>query len=152
MVIRDKPGRDSASQLYLQRMIVSNFKDRRDDGINFPFQCIYGSYVHSAILPTFHRRCYWLLQNPDIVLVHYLNVPFTNNAKLSIPVVSFANEKKEWTKEELVEQLRPMCKSVRKITGIFSPNFEEVGGAYCFWFICPCIQVGIYVAAEYGQF
>ena len=26
------------------------------------FQCIYGCYVHSAILPTFHRRCYWLLQ------------------------------------------------------------------------------------------
>lgn len=25
-------------------------------------QCIYGCYVHSAILPTFHRRCYWLLQ------------------------------------------------------------------------------------------
>lgn len=28
----------------------------------FFFQCIYGCYVHSAILPTFHRRCYWLLQ------------------------------------------------------------------------------------------
>ena len=25
-------------------------------------QCIYGCYVHSAILQTFHRRCYWLLQ------------------------------------------------------------------------------------------
>ncbi len=25
-------------------------------------ECIYGCYVHSAIMPTFHRRCYWLLQ------------------------------------------------------------------------------------------
>lgn len=86
-------------------------KTIREDHMKLKVQgleCIYGSYVHSAILPTFHRRCYWLLQNPDIVLVHYLNVPFSNNAKLSIPVVSFANEKKEWTKEELVEQLRPM--------------------------------------------
>lgn len=31
--------------------------------LSFSFlQCIYGCYVHSAILPTFHRRCYWLLQ------------------------------------------------------------------------------------------
>ena len=46
----------------------------------FPsLQCIYGCYVHSAILPTFHRRCYWLLQNPDIVLVHYLNVPYPDD-------------------------------------------------------------------------
>jgi hypothetical protein len=30
--------------------------------LSLSFQCIYGCYVHSAILPTFHRRCYWLLQ------------------------------------------------------------------------------------------
>eukprot|EP00064_Thunnus_orientalis_P011208 superscaffoldBa00001596_g11238 len=24
--------------------------------------CLYGCYVHSSIIPTFHRRCYWLLQ------------------------------------------------------------------------------------------
>lgn len=74
-------------------------------------ECIYGSYVHSAILPTFHRRCYWLLQNPDVVLVHYLNAPYPNKAKLSIPVMSIAMEKKEWNKEELVEQLKPMFSS-----------------------------------------
>ncbi|XP_052285378.1 calmodulin-binding transcription activator 1-like isoform X3 [Dreissena polymorpha] len=74
-------------------------------------ECIYGSYVHSAILPTFHRRCYWLLQNPDIVLVHYLNVPYPSNTKLSIPVLSIAMEKKEWTKEELTQQLKPMFSS-----------------------------------------
>ncbi|KAG7255920.1 hypothetical protein CRUP_022228 [Coryphaenoides rupestris] len=25
-------------------------------------ECLYGCYVHSSIVPTFHRRCYWLLQ------------------------------------------------------------------------------------------
>lgn len=32
---------------------------------NCLLQCIYGCYVHSAVLPTFHRRCYWLLQVND---------------------------------------------------------------------------------------
>ncbi|KXJ21269.1 calmodulin-binding transcription activator 2 [Exaiptasia diaphana] len=36
--------------------------------------CLNVVYTHSAIVPTFHRRIYWLLQNPDIVLVHYLNL------------------------------------------------------------------------------
>ncbi|KAL4220816.1 transcription by RNA polymerase II [Mactra antiquata] len=93
-------------------------KTIREDHMKLKVQgleCIYGSYVHSAILPTFHRRCYWLLQNPDIVLVHYLNVPYPNNTKLSIPVMNIAMEKKEWTKEELVAQLKPM----------FSSNEEE---------------------------
>ncbi|XP_053379115.1 calmodulin-binding transcription activator 1-like isoform X2 [Mercenaria mercenaria] len=90
-------------------------KTIREDHMKLKVQgleCIYGSYVHSAILPTFHRRCYWLLQNPDIVLVHYLNVPYPNNTKLSIPVMNFAMEKKEWTKEELVEQLKPMFSNI----------------------------------------
>ncbi|XP_025083042.1 calmodulin-binding transcription activator 1-like isoform X3 [Pomacea canaliculata] len=78
-------------------------------------ECIYGSYVHSAILPTFHRRCYWLLQNPHVVLVHYLNVPnHPNSPKPSLlPVLSGDMRKKEWTKEELVDQLRPMLASGR---------------------------------------
>src|SRR6218665_186693 len=40
-------------------------KTTREDHMKLKVQgieCIYGSYVHSAILPTFHRRCYWLLQ------------------------------------------------------------------------------------------
>ncbi|XP_050414412.2 calmodulin-binding transcription activator 1 [Patella vulgata] len=91
-------------------------KTIREDHMKLKVQgveCIYGLYVHSAILPTFHRRCYWLLQNTDIVLVHYLNVPCPTNTKLSIPVMSYDKEKKEWTKEELVDQLRPMFNSGR---------------------------------------
>lgn len=100
-------------------------KTIREDHMKLKVQgleCIYGSYVHSAILPTFHRRCYWLLQNPDIVLVHYLNVPYPNNTKLSIPVMNIAMEKKEWTKEELVEQLKPMFSN---IDGEPLPELEE---------------------------
>ena len=57
-----------------------------------------------------------MLQNPDIVLVHYLNVPLGDEQKLcpaaSIPSVSLlaAADTKEWTKEELTAELRPMCK------------------------------------------
>lgn len=74
-------------------------------------ECIYGCYVHSAILPTFHRRCYWLLQNPDVVLVHYLNVPYPDgDAKLAAlpPCLVLPPDKKEWTRDELAAQLRPM--------------------------------------------
>ncbi|CAG2221205.1 unnamed protein product [Mytilus edulis] len=86
-------------------------KNIREDHMKLKVQgleCIYGSYVHSDILPTFHRRCYWLLQNPDIVLIHYLNVPYPDDGKVKIPMMPGSVEKKEWTKEELVEQLRPM--------------------------------------------
>lgn len=39
----------------------------------FP-QCLYGCYVHSSIIPTFHRRCYWLLQVKAWLLLHVLSV------------------------------------------------------------------------------
>ncbi|XP_031617985.1 calmodulin-binding transcription activator 1 isoform X2 [Contarinia nasturtii] len=88
-------------------------KTTREDHMKLKVQgteCIYGCYVHSAILPTFHRRCYWLLQNPDIVLVHYLNVPYPDDNKMAVitPSLALWGDKKEWTKEELVCQLKPM--------------------------------------------
>ncbi|KAK2183580.1 hypothetical protein NP493_304g05028 [Ridgeia piscesae] len=47
-------------------------KTTREDHMKLKVQgveCIYGCYVHSAILQTFHRRCYWLLQGPLPVFV-----------------------------------------------------------------------------------
>uniref|UniRef100_A0ACB8EWU6 Uncharacterized protein n=1 Tax=Sphaerodactylus townsendi TaxID=933632 RepID=A0ACB8EWU6_9SAUR len=81
-------------------------------------KCLYGCYVHSAIVPTFHRRCYWLLQNPDIVLVHYLNVPAIEDCgKICGPVLcSINSDRKEWlkwSKEELVGQLKPMFHGIK---------------------------------------
>ncbi|XP_076306615.1 calmodulin-binding transcription activator 1-like [Tachypleus tridentatus] len=87
-------------------------KTTREDHMKLKVQgmeCIYGCYVHSAILPTFHRRCYWLLENPDIVLVHYLNVPSADESKVLTSVaLSQCAENKKWTKEELLSQLKPM--------------------------------------------
>ncbi|XP_022242985.1 putative GPI-anchored protein pfl2 [Limulus polyphemus] len=87
-------------------------KTTREDHMKLKVQgmeCIYGCYVHSAILPTFHRRCYWLLENPDIVLVHYLNVPSADESKVLTSVaLSHCAENKKWTKEELLSQLKPM--------------------------------------------
>jgi hypothetical protein len=54
-----------------------------------------------------------VFQNPDIVLVHYLNVPYPDDNKLAVitPSLALWGDKKEWTKEELVSQLKPMCES-----------------------------------------
>lgn len=51
-----------------------------------------------------------LFQNPDIVLVHYLNVPYPDDNKLAVitPSLALWADKKEWTKDELVSQLKPM--------------------------------------------
>uniref|UniRef100_A0A8D2LHD2 Calmodulin binding transcription activator 2 n=1 Tax=Varanus komodoensis TaxID=61221 RepID=A0A8D2LHD2_VARKO len=81
-------------------------------------ECLYGCYVHSSIVPTFHRRCYWLLQNPDIVLVHYLNVPAVEDCgKPCGPALcSIGSDRKEWLKwsqEELVGQLKPMFHGIK---------------------------------------
>ena len=53
-------------------------------------------------------------QNPDIVLVHYLNVPYPDDNKMAViaPSLALWGDKKEWTKEELVSQLKPMCKEI----------------------------------------
>lgn len=56
-------------------------------------------------------------QNPDIVLVHYLNVPYPDDNKMAVitPSLALWGDKKEWTKEELVCQLKPMCKLKKKL-------------------------------------
>ena len=59
-------------------------------------------------------QCLLSPQNPDIVLVHYLNVPAIEDCgKPCGPILCSINtDKKEWakwTKEELIGQLKPMC-------------------------------------------
>ncbi|XP_061591481.1 calmodulin-binding transcription activator 1 isoform X6 [Cololabis saira] len=120
-------------------------KTTREDHMKLKVQgveCLYGCYVHSSIIPTFHRRCYWLLQNPDIVLVHYLNVPAIEDCgKPCGPILCSINtDKKEWakwTKEELIGQLKPMCagSSVHHKCNsakhrIISPKVEPRSGGY----------------------
>ncbi|XP_033248075.1 uncharacterized protein LOC117185691 isoform X2 [Drosophila miranda] len=109
-------------------------KTTREDHMKLKVQgteCIYGCYVHSAILPTFHRRCYWLLQNPDIVLVHYLNVPYPDDNKMAViaPSITLWGDKKEWTKEELVSQLKPMLSTVNSDDDSDSGNDIEISTA-----------------------
>ncbi|XP_050960976.1 calmodulin-binding transcription activator 2 [Labeo rohita] len=91
-------------------------KTTREDHMKLKVQgmeCLYGCYVHSSIVPTFHRRCYWLLQNPDIVLVHYLNVPSLEDSVKSCGPVSCAltdrRDSLRWSRDELLSQLKPMC-------------------------------------------
>ncbi|KAM3923221.1 calmodulin-binding transcription activator 1 isoform 3-T3 [Leptodactylus fuscus] len=120
-------------------------KTTREDHMKLKVQgveCLYGCYVHSSIIPTFHRRCYWLLQNPDIVLVHYLNVPAIEDCgKPCGPILCSINtDKKEWakwTKEELIGQLKPMCagssihhKCNSAKHRIISPKVEPRTGGY----------------------
>ncbi|XP_069775881.1 calmodulin-binding transcription activator 2-like isoform X2 [Narcine bancroftii] len=96
-------------------------KTTREDHMKLKVQgmeCLYGCYVHSSIVPTFHRRCYWLLQNPDIVLVHYLNVPNVEDCgKMCSPILSAgSSDRREWLKwsrEELICQLKPMFHCIK---------------------------------------
>lgn len=58
-------------------------------------------------------------QNPDIVLVHYLNVPALEDCgKGCSPIFcSISSDRREWLKwsrEELLGQLKPMCKEQDK--------------------------------------
>uniref|UniRef100_A0A087X517 Calmodulin-binding transcription activator 1 n=1 Tax=Poecilia formosa TaxID=48698 RepID=A0A087X517_POEFO len=113
-------------------------KTTREDHMKLKVQgveCLYGCYVHSSIIPTFHRRCYWLLQNPDIVLVHYLNVPAVDDSgKPCGPVLCSINtDRKEWakwSKEELIGQLKPMFVAKRWRTShseiLHSLSFQDV--------------------------
>ncbi|KAM9444680.1 calmodulin-binding transcription activator 2 [Clarias gariepinus] len=95
-------------------------KTTREDHMKLKVQgteCLYGCYVHSSIVPTFHRRCYWLLQNPDIVLVHYLNVPnVEEGGKACGPVLCAVTERRDglrWSRDELLSQLKPMFHSMK---------------------------------------
>lgn len=57
--------------------------------------------------------------------MHYLNVPYPDDNKLATVAPSLAlwADKKEWTKEELVSQLKPMCKYREIINKIDKEEF-----------------------------
>jgi hypothetical protein len=93
---------NNGSIFLFDRRVVKNFKKdsfmwkrRKTGGTNSVREdrmylkvngvdCIYGCYSHSSIMSTFHRRCYWLVDKPDIVLVHYLQTPNNETGECSI--------------------------------------------------------------------
>lgn len=73
------------------------------DGI----ECLSVLYTHSALVPTFHRRCYWMLQNPKIVLVHYLNLVEECNKPITVSVYSSPN-----SRDDISQQLEAIYSGV----------------------------------------
>ena len=50
-------------------------------------------------------------QNPDIVLVHYLNVPYNDDNKVITPSLNYViDSRKEWSRDDLICELKPMSK------------------------------------------
>ncbi|XP_022625061.1 calmodulin-binding transcription activator 2 [Seriola dumerili] len=107
-------------------------KTTREDHMKLKVQgmeCLYGCYVHSSIVPTFHRRCYWLLQNPDIVLVHYLNVPSLEDSGKCSPLlcaVADRHDSVRWSRDDLLNQLKPMFHSMKCSLGSGDFSIEEL--------------------------
>ncbi|KAM3590590.1 uncharacterized protein V6R79_012272 [Siganus canaliculatus] len=107
-------------------------KTTREDHMKLKVQgmeCLYGCYVHSSIVPTFHRRCYWLLQNPDIVLVHYLNVPSLEDSGKCSPLLCALSDRHDsvrWSRDDLLSQLRPMFHSMKCSLGSGDFSIEDL--------------------------
>ncbi|XP_027866252.1 calmodulin-binding transcription activator 2 isoform X3 [Xiphophorus couchianus] len=107
-------------------------KTTREDHMKLKVQgleCLYGCYVHSSIVPTFHRRCYWLLQNPDIVLVHYLNVPSPEDSGRCSPLLCTVSDRHDtlrWSRDDLLGQLKPMFHSIKCSMGSGEFSIEEL--------------------------
>uniref|UniRef100_A0A914WWG3 CG-1 domain-containing protein n=1 Tax=Plectus sambesii TaxID=2011161 RepID=A0A914WWG3_9BILA len=84
-------------------------------------ELIHANYVHSAFVPTFHRRAYWMLTNPEIILVHYLNAsyeePATDCRPLADRIVSCLRSNcADMSPHEILIQLTPM------LSNTFSPS------------------------------
>lgn len=53
-------------------------------------------------------------QNPDIVLVHYLNVPSLEDSGKCSPLlctVASRHDSMRWSRDDLLSQFKPMCKT-----------------------------------------
>jgi len=75
--------------------------------------CIYACYTHSALMSTFHRRCYWLRDNPDIVLVHYLQTPNSETGECAFnfnsnPIMSNGDDQQPANENDLKKEIKSM--------------------------------------------
>ncbi|KAE9416349.1 hypothetical protein Angca_006503, partial [Angiostrongylus cantonensis] len=68
------------------------------------------NYAHSSVVPTFHRRVYWLTNNPEYVLVHYLNTETEINLKSAIDKISACIKLNSLNlnKQQLLDQVSPI--------------------------------------------
>lgn len=58
------------------------------------------------------------LQNPDIVLVHYLNVPSLEDSGTCSPLLCTVSDRHDgvrWSRDDLLNQLKPMCKTTHPV-------------------------------------
>lgn len=92
-----------------------------------------GAYMYLCVCV-----CVPVLQNPDIVLVHYLNVPAVDDSgKPCGPVLCSINtDRKEWakwSKEELIGQLKPMCELALSSLSTSCSHFSSTRGCKSPW-------------------
>lgn len=69
-------------------------------------------------------------QNPDVVLVHYLNVPSLEDSGKCSPVLcADRHDSVRWSREDLLSQLKPMCRCLLWVRGPSAPKRV---------LMCPC--------------
>ncbi|KAJ1350164.1 CG-1 domain [Parelaphostrongylus tenuis] len=68
------------------------------------------NYAHSSVVPTFHRRVYWLTNNPEYALVHYLNTETEINLKSAMDKISTCIKLNSLnlSKQQLLDQISPI--------------------------------------------
>ncbi|KAK6732979.1 hypothetical protein RB195_017010 [Necator americanus] len=68
------------------------------------------NYAHSSVVPTFHRRVYWLTSNPEYALVHYLNTETETNLKNIMDKISACIKLNSLnlTQQQLLDQVSPI--------------------------------------------
>ncbi|CAD6197552.1 unnamed protein product [Caenorhabditis auriculariae] len=73
-------------------------------------EVISANYAHSAVVPTFHRRVYWLTHSPNYVLVHYLNTSGECSVRKTAEAVAecLKANSLQLSHQQLLEQLAPI--------------------------------------------
>jgi hypothetical protein len=93
--------------------------------------CIYACYTHSALMSTFHRRCYWLRDRPDIVLVHYLQTPNSETGECAFnfnsnPIMGNGDEQqKPANEDDLKKEIKSMLWPFYLDRNINNENVEK---------------------------